>query len=200
MRLLLGFVFLEALVFIAVGAWIGYGWAILLVLGLMLVGGLAGSASLRATMLRARTGKATPGKVAGDSGLIMAGWAMSMIPGIVSSVVGLTLLFGPTRSIIRRSVATKLTRDIENFGVSMYEHSPMAKRHDHYGSFDGSTAAAHPSHPSHGAQDTATGSTRDAQSSDDMVIDADEIERWTRDLNPEDFQDPKKDRKKDEDK
>ncbi|WP_257181768.1 FxsA family protein [Corynebacterium cystitidis] len=166
MRILLGFLLVEAMVFIAVGAWIGYGWTVLLVLGLMLLGGLAGSASLRTTLLRARTGHENPGKVAGDSGLIVAGWAMSMIPGIVSSVVGLILLFGPTRSVIRRFVATKITRDFENFGMSIYQHSPMAKRHDDYGSFGG------------GASD---------RSAAGMVIDNEEIEHWTRKLDPDDF-------------
>lgn len=178
MPLIFAFLLLEVIVFVAVGFWLGFGWAILIVLGLMLVGSLLASASLRRTLLAGQSASANPGAVAGDTGLIMAGWAMSIVPGIVSSVVGLILVFGPTRNLIRRALARKLTRSMEDFGVRVFQHSPMAQQHTSYGRFGSEDAESSQSDAPRGHEDN-------------MVVEEEDIEKWARDLRPDDFREGK---------
>ncbi|WIM68828.1 FxsA family protein [Corynebacterium breve] len=173
MRLIVGFLLIEIIAFTALGAAIGYGWAILVVLGLMLLGSLVASVSLRSTLARMQGSSTKPGQLAGDAGLILAGWGLSIVPGIVSSIVGLLIMFGPTRGIMRRAAARWFSREVENFGVRMYQHSPMANEHTSYGSF--SDFAGHTQHSAGASHPTHE------------VIDADEIKAWTQNVTPDDF-------------
>ncbi|WP_018295492.1 FxsA family protein [Corynebacterium lubricantis] len=181
MPLVLGYVLVELVAFIALGAWIGYGWAILTAVGLMLFGSLLASISLRRTLQAANSPQANAGRIAGDTGLIMAGWVLSLVPGIVSSIIGLLLVFGPTRALIRRSAARRLTHGIEDFGVRMYEQSPMAQQHTQYGSFGDDSARRQ--HPSQGYAHP--------MDQNDMVIDEEEIKEWSEGLDPDDFKEGK---------
>ncbi|MHA2788961.1 FxsA family protein [Corynebacterium sp. S7] len=184
MPVVLVYVLVELIAFIALGAWIGYGWAILAAVGLMLFGSLFASISLRRTLASASAPQANSGRIAGDTALIMAGWVLSLVPGLVSSIIGLLLVFGPTRAIIRRSAARRLTSGIEDFGVRMYQQSPMAQQHTQYGSF--SDASARREHPSQGYTHPM-----DRSDINDMVIDEEEIKEWSKSVDPDDFKDGK---------
>lgn len=132
----------EALAFYLVAVWIGVGWAILLIFGLMILGGLWGLNQLRNVASRAAQAAQTsephqvnPGRAAGDIGLIMVGALLSVTPGFVTGIVGLLLIFPPTRGAVRRYAAGRLAKAMEGFGTRMYSRSPMSRNHTTYGHF-----------------------------------------------------------------
>ena len=162
--LLLSYFVVEAIAFFLVAKWIGVGWALLAIFALMIFGGFAASMSLRSELTQMASGRTSLGKLAGDSALLMAGWALSLVPGFVSSVIGLLLVFGPTRAIARRSMTKRARRGMEDLGARLYEATPMSQFTTSYGSF---TNPNQP-YPQKGAD------------ADDVVIDADELEEWFR--------------------
>ena len=162
--LLLSYFVVEAIAFFLVAKWIGVGWALLAIFALMIFGGFAASMSLRSELTQMARGRTSLGKLAGDSALLMAGWALSLVPGFVSSVIGLLLVFGPTRAIARRSMTKRARRGMEDLGARLYEATPMSQFTTSYGSF---TNPNQP-YPQKGAD------------ADDVVIDADELEEWFR--------------------
>ncbi|HUQ54241.1 FxsA family protein [Lentzea sp.] len=107
--LLLG-VFAEVAVMVAVGNAIGGLWMIALLLVGTLVGlslvrrqGAHAVAALRESVLR----RQQPHQEMADGMLIAAAGALIMVPGFLSDVVALFLLFPPTRRIVSRRVARR---------------------------------------------------------------------------------------------
>jgi UPF0716 family protein affecting phage T7 exclusion len=91
------YVLVELLVVVGLTYAIGFGWTVLLLLGTFAFGiALAGSQMTR-QLSRLRSGLAAPEGVATDSLLIALGTVLTVVPGLVSSVVGLLLLAPPTR-------------------------------------------------------------------------------------------------------
>ncbi|OFT68214.1 FxsA [Corynebacterium sp. HMSC05C01] len=162
--LLLSYFVVEAIAFFLVAKWIGVGWALLAIFALMIFGGFAASMSLRSELMQMARGRTSLGKLAGDSALLMAGWALSLVPGFVSSAIGLLLVFGPTRAIARRSMTKRARRSMEDLGARLYEATPMSQFTTSYGSF------TNPNQPS----------PQKGADADDVVIDADELEEWFR--------------------
>lgn len=153
---------IEALVFWAVGSWLGVGWALLLMFGLMALGLVTAPIEMRRLGRLAAARRVSVGRVAGDYGLLTAGAILAGTPGIASSIVGLLLIFPPTRAVARGLAAKKLMNSIEDLGVRSYEATAARRPGTSYGSF------AHP----------------------EQVIDEpdeSEIQDWTRNVRPEDF-------------
>ncbi|MFD5824431.1 FxsA family protein [Lentzea sp. NPDC060358] len=107
--LLVGF-FAEVAVMIAVGNAIGGLWMIALLLVGSLVGlslvrrqGAQTMAALRESVLR----RQQPHQEMADGMLIAAAGALIMVPGFLSDVVALFLLFPPTRRIVSKRIARK---------------------------------------------------------------------------------------------
>lgn len=161
MPFILLYVIFEALAFWGVSSLIGVGWALLGLFVLMALGAVAATAALRSELQRASAGKATVGQFAGGTALVAAGWALSVIPGYLSSLLGALLVFRPTRELIRSSLARSWQKRLEDFGVKVYGSSPMSRNVPSYGTF----------------------------ADDSMVIEEEEIEKWSRDARPEDFED-----------
>lgn len=161
---------IEALAFWGVSQLVGVGWALVGIFALMVVGALAASPALRSELERASSGSGTVGQLAGGTALVAAGWALAIIPGYVSSLTGLVLLLRPTRELVRRSMANSLRKRVEEFGVHVYDASPMKRRQSTtYGTFgDGSTVIDAEPEPSE-----------------------EDIANWSRDARPEDFGDPR---------
>ncbi len=82
---------------------IGFGWMALLLLGLFLAGVVLAGGQIRRQIRRLRT-PAGPGVLA-DSGLVTAGSVLVLVPGPVTSLVGLLLLAPPTRAVARPLLA-----------------------------------------------------------------------------------------------
>ncbi|BAU95835.1 phage T7 F exclusion suppressor FxsA [Corynebacterium suranareeae] len=169
---------IEILAFIGVVMWLGFGWALGL-LALFFIGGLllAGVELRRiskSAAIHQASGQGSPGAIAGNVGLTAAGAILVAMPGFVSSIVGLLLIFAPTRALIRTMLAKRLRRAIENLGVRGFEAVNGYRTQASYGNFGaafGDTAQQHPK--------------------ENIVIDEEEIQAWTSDLKPEDFTKPK---------
>lgn len=108
---------IELALLIQVGQWIGAGWTILLVLGT----GAAGAALARREGIRTFRkiqGEMTAGRVPGDALLdgaaILLGGAFLLTPGVLTDVVGLSLLFPPTRAVARRWIAHVVKRRMKD--------------------------------------------------------------------------------------
>lgn len=98
----------ELVVFIAVAAWIGLGWAILLSLATSALGWVLlakqGTKTLTELRLRAQEHRA-PGTALGDAGLVAAGGFLMILPGFVGDVLGLLCLLPGTRRLPRALIA-----------------------------------------------------------------------------------------------
>jgi UPF0716 protein FxsA len=109
----LGFVVLEMAVLIALGRTFGIFPTILLVLGAGIVGAwLARWQGLRAAM-RAQERMAQgvmPTREMSDGLMIAVAAVLLIIPGVLTDVLGLLLLFPPTRAMLRRAVVAQFTR------------------------------------------------------------------------------------------
>ena len=163
---LLAYFLIEALAFFLVAKAIGVGWALLAIFVLMIAGGAAASMSLRGALLDAVDGRSSVSKLAGDTALLIGGWTLSVIPGFVTSLIGLPLVFGPTRSIIRKTMTRRARAAVENLGARVYDATPMGQFQTSYGTFTqpGPDPAPH---------------SGDSQQQG-PVIDADELEQWYR--------------------
>lgn len=146
----------EVLAFWGIANLIGLGWALLAVLALMAFGAFAASVSLRSALTRAAQGRSSVGRLAGDSALLIVGWALCIVPGFVSSTIGLLLVLPPTRALVRGMLTTRVRRNIEQMGMRVYESGPMSRYRTSYGSFAPENRAS------------------------DKVIDAEELEKWYR--------------------
>ena len=163
---LLAYFVVEALAFFLVARAIGVGWALLAIFVLMIAGGAAATMALRGAMMDAVNGRSSVGKLAGDTALLIGGWALSVVPGFVTSLVGLPLVFGPTRGLIRKTMTRRARSAVENLGVRVYNATPLGQFQTSYGSF--TQSGTQPSAP--------TG----ADQRQEPVIDADELEQWYR--------------------
>lgn len=201
----------EALAFWLVSAWIGTGWALVAFFATMFLGMVWAGFEIRRLMssqvVRGPSGHLQvapnhPGRTASNLGLTVAGGALVSAPGFVSFVVGALLIFPPTRALIRRGLARGMFRSLENMGVRLYEASPMSQNHDFYGSFADGDEQARPRsgnpgwHPSQ-APFPQPGEQSDGRRfvkgqggvDDDLVIDEEEIRKWSESARPEDFGD-----------
>ncbi|HEY7051197.1 MAG TPA: FxsA family protein [Mycobacterium sp.] len=104
-------------------AWaIGFGWTLLLLLAAFVVGlALAGSQARR-QIRRLRGGFDNPQGVLTDSALIALGTVLVVVPGIVTSALGLTMLLPPTRAVVRPLVAVLAARRVSR---------TVTRRHDY---------------------------------------------------------------------
>lgn len=168
--LLFAYFAVEVLAFIGVAKLIGVGWAFLALFALMVFGVLAANLSLRSTFASAAHGRSSVGKLAGDSAILLVGWVLCVLPGFVSTAVGLLMIFPPTRALFRRSLNASVQQSMENFSARLYEASPLSQRRTSYGKF---------SQADDTAGETTSTSMRDTQP-DHEVIDAEELERWYR--------------------
>jgi UPF0716 protein FxsA len=110
MRLFLLYVLVELAVVVALASTIGFGWTVLLLVGTFGLGlALAGS-QLRRQLQRLQSGLGSPQGAVTDGMLVALGTVLTVIPGIVTSALGLLLLLPPTRAVARPAVAVLAAR------------------------------------------------------------------------------------------
>ncbi|MDK6260055.1 FxsA family protein [Corynebacterium frankenforstense] len=127
---------IEGLAFWAVASWLGGGWALLLLFAFFFLGlGLAGL-EMRTIATRAAGNRERPGKAAGGIGLTAAGAVLVAAPGFVTTFLGLLLIFGPTRELIRRGLARRLRTFLEDMGARTFEATAHFGPRTSYGSFN----------------------------------------------------------------
>ena len=97
--------FAELVTFIAVASYIGFAWALLLILGGSLLGGLllrhAGGNHIARVRLAMADGGFTAVQADSDGFFILFAGILLLIPGFITDVLGLALLVGP----LQRAVA-----------------------------------------------------------------------------------------------
>lgn len=99
------YVLIELAVMVALAYTIGFGWTILLLVGTFALGLVVAGSQLSRQVARLRTGLASPQGAATDGVLIALGTVLTVVPGLVTSVLGLLLLLPPTRTLARPAVA-----------------------------------------------------------------------------------------------
>jgi UPF0716 protein FxsA len=98
----------ELVVFVALAAWIGIGWTVLLMLATSALGCvLLARQGLRAlTELRDRARSRQPaGRELGDAGLVAVGGLLMVLPGFLGDLLGLLCLLPLTRGLVRGLIA-----------------------------------------------------------------------------------------------
>ena len=117
MRLFLVYVLVELAVVVALVSTIGFGWTFLLVVGTFALGlALAGS-QVKRQVQRLRDGLASPQGAVSDGALVALGGVLTVVPGLVTSVLGLLLLLPPTRAAARPVVAAIAARSLGRMPV-----------------------------------------------------------------------------------
>ena len=101
----------ELYLLLQVGSYLGVGMTILVVVGTGVVGAqlarLEGWRTWRQMQENIEQGIAPTGELI-DGVLILAAGLLLITPGIITDIVGFSLLFGPTRSVIKRYIQRKL--------------------------------------------------------------------------------------------
>jgi UPF0716 protein FxsA len=113
------FVAAEVGAFVAVGTQIGFGWAVLLLIGLSALGPFvirrAGSGVLARAQDRLSGGE-LPTREVLDGVLVLAGGVMICVPGFISGTLGLLLMVGPVRDVVVRGGGYWLGRRVTTLG------------------------------------------------------------------------------------
>jgi UPF0716 protein FxsA len=112
LRLLAGlWALAELALLVVVAEQIGWGWTVLatIVTGLLGCWLLARQGTRAVLDLRRRVRlRESPGRAAGDAGLVALGAALMVLPGFLSDVAGLLCLLSPTRALPRVLIARLL--------------------------------------------------------------------------------------------
>jgi UPF0716 protein FxsA len=112
MRLFLVYVLAELAVVVGLASTIGFGWTLLILVGTFALGlALAGSQAKR-QIRKLQSGLATPQGAVTDGALVALGSVLTMVPGLLTSVLGLILLLPPTRALARPAVAALAARQL----------------------------------------------------------------------------------------
>lgn len=106
------YVLVELAVVIALAYTIGFGWTVLVLLGTFALGLALAGAQLTRQVQRLRSGLSSPQGAATDGVLIALGTVLAVVPGFVTSVLGLLLLLPPTRTLARPAVAALAARGL----------------------------------------------------------------------------------------
>ena len=117
MRLFLVYVLVELAVVVALVSTIGFGWTFLLVVGTFALGLALVGSQVKRQVQRLRTGLASPQGAVSDGALVALGGVLTVVPGLVTSVLGLLLLLPPTRAAARPVVAAIAARSLGRMPV-----------------------------------------------------------------------------------
>ncbi|MBW0018519.1 MAG: FxsA family protein [Mycobacterium sp.] len=104
----------ELAVFAALAATIGFGWTLFVLvatfaLGIGVWAPLAGW-QLRTHLVQLRSGLLDPGRALGDSALVTLASGLVLVPGLVTTVLGLLLLLPPVRAAARPALTAVAMR------------------------------------------------------------------------------------------
>jgi UPF0716 protein FxsA len=112
MRLFLVYVLVELAVVVALASTVGFGWTVLLLVGSFALGlALAGS-QVKRQIQRLQSGLVAPRGALSDGVLVALGTILTVIPGLVTSALGLLLLLPPTRALARPAVGALAARGL----------------------------------------------------------------------------------------
>ncbi|MFT3662397.1 MAG: FxsA family protein [Gordonia sp. (in: high G+C Gram-positive bacteria)] len=112
-----GYVAVEIAAFWAMAHFFGWGWAILLTVAAMAVGVAVLGNRAREIVAGARSmgpDRSTPGQAFTDSALFAGASILTILPGVVGTVVGLALLSRPVRRRMEPVVTAAATRKVQS--------------------------------------------------------------------------------------
>jgi UPF0716 protein FxsA len=111
------FIVAEIAAFVAVGDHIGFGWAVLILLGVSALGPFVvrrvGLAVVARTRDRLARGELPTGELLDGVVVLMAG-TMICVPGFISDALGLLLMIRFVRTLLIRLIGYRLARRLEN--------------------------------------------------------------------------------------
>ncbi|MBV9513100.1 MAG: FxsA family protein [Mycobacteriaceae bacterium] len=110
LRWFLVYVVVELAAVIALVASIGAGWTVLLLLATLGAGTVLAGAQMKRQMRRLRAGFDTSRGALTDGALIALGTVLVVIPGVVTTALGVLLLLPPVRVVARPAVAALVAR------------------------------------------------------------------------------------------
>jgi UPF0716 protein FxsA len=129
--LLIGVPALEVLAFVEVGLAIGWGLAIVLLLGTSLLGAALmrrrGRAAIEQVSI-AISERRPPRRPGLDGALGFLGDALLIVPGFVTDALGVLLLLKPTRALIGRAVARRHGDRVMRFAATTGRFAPRGRR------------------------------------------------------------------------
>lgn len=111
--IVVGYLAVEIAAFWAMVHFLGWGWAILITIAASAVGFAVLGRRARGIFSAARAPQpegASPGRTLTDSALFAGAAVLTILPGIVTTLLGLILLAGPVRRRLRPVVAVAATR------------------------------------------------------------------------------------------
>ena len=118
MRWFLIYVVVELAAVVALTSTIGIGWTALLLLATFAIGLLLAGSQVKRHIRRLRNGFDNPQGALTDSALIGLGTLLVVIPGLVTSALGLLLLSPPTRAAARPVLSLLVARRVPLIGAA----------------------------------------------------------------------------------
>lgn len=112
MRLFLVYVLAELAVVVGLASTIGFGWTFLILVGTFALGLAVAGSQIKRQVRRLQSGLTSPQGAVTDGALVALGIVLTVIPGLVTSVLGLLLLAPPTRALARPAVAALAARGL----------------------------------------------------------------------------------------
>lgn len=108
-RLLLIYTLVELAAVVALVSTIGWGWTLLALVGTFAVGVVVSAPiatrQLGAQLVQLRSGLKEPGKALGDGVMVSLASALVLVPGLVTTAIGMLLLIPPIRAAARPRLA-----------------------------------------------------------------------------------------------
>ena len=117
MRLFLVYVLVELAAVVALVSTIGFGWTLLLVVGTFTLGLVLVGSQVKRQVRRLQKGLTSPQGAVSDGALVALGGVLTVVPGLVTSVLGLLFLLPPTRAAARPLVAAVAARSLGRMPV-----------------------------------------------------------------------------------
>jgi UPF0716 protein FxsA len=126
MRWFLVYVVVELAAVVALASTIGIGWTALLLLATFAIGLVLAGSQVKRHIRRLRNGFDNPQGVLTDSALIGLGTLLVVIPGLVTSALGLLLLSPPTRAAARPVLSLLVARRVPLIGAAAAAARPYS--------------------------------------------------------------------------
>lgn len=130
-RLFGAYVLVELAVVIALAYAIGFGWTVLVLLGTFALGVAIAGSQAKQQIRKLQSGLASPRGAITDGLLVALGTVLTLVPGLVTSALGLFLLLPPTRPIARPAVAALAARGIGRMPLIVSGSGVRASRGDY---------------------------------------------------------------------
>ncbi|RAV31694.1 FxsA family protein [Corynebacterium heidelbergense] len=114
------YLLVEIIAFVLLGLLIGFGWALLVLFVLFVLGVALAAWQMRALARRAQNQTENPGKLTADMAFTAFGAFLVALPGLVATFLGILMLLPPTRALLRKVLKGAAERFIIKMGGSSF--------------------------------------------------------------------------------